>query len=69
MTGLGMNGYALGNTAMLFPNSANLTTVTQSLSTDATESIVLGFCPNSYKDILLGGSATASDSVTVTIYD
>ena len=66
---LGVNATSNGAILTLRSVSANITTYSQSTSSGATETITLGVTANFVVNATIGGSATASDTVSITFYD
>ena len=62
---------ALGVTfyGALASSSTNVTTYTQSFSSGATESVVFSLNTNFNENVLVGGTTTAGDVVTLRVYD
>lgn len=66
---LGVTATASAQVIRVASTSANTTTYTQSENTGATETIVFGISPNAPAHVMIAGSKTTGDVLTVTVYD
>lgn len=69
LSNLGVSATSAGTVISIRSTSVNATTYSQSKSSGATITIALSVNQNSDKTIVIGGTSTIGNSVTVTVYD
>jgi RHS repeat-associated protein len=69
LSSLGVNSYYVENSGQILSESGNVSTYTQSVSANATEGIVFSLNTNQIHNGNIGGTPTAGDVLTLTVYD
>lgn len=69
LSAIGVTASSAGVVVNLNSNSLNLTEYRSSLSSGATESVLFGLPPIGTQTAALGGTVTAGNTVTITVYD
>ncbi len=69
LQGIGVSATSAATVATLQSNSINATSLRQSTSTGATETVVLNIPANGIQTAAIGGNKAAGDVLTLTVYD
>ncbi|MBS1954389.1 MAG: hypothetical protein JST89_09385 [Cyanobacteria bacterium SZAS-4] len=69
LSALGVTSTVSGQVLRLTSTSSNTTTYTQTLSTNATETVVFRLSPNGACNVMLAGTKTTADILTLVVYD
>jgi len=69
LQGIGVSAAASGTVVTVQSNSTNPTTYRGTTSTTATETILIGLPTNGAQVLVIGGTKTTGDTLTVTVFD
>ncbi|OPZ89329.1 MAG: tRNA3(Ser)-specific nuclease WapA precursor [bacterium ADurb.Bin425] len=69
LQGIGVSAAVSGTVAIVQSNSTNPTTYRGTTSTTATETILIGLPTNGAQVLVIGGTKTTGDTLTVTVFD
>lgn len=69
LQGIGVSAAASGTVVTVQSNSTNPTTYRGTTSTTATETILIGLPTNGAQGLVIGGTKTTGDTLTVTVFD
>jgi RHS repeat-associated protein len=69
LQGIGVSATASGTVVTVQSNSTNPTTYRGTTSTTATETILIGLPTNGAQVLVIGGTKTTGDTLTVTVFD